>query len=260
MIDTLTPEAQELKVRNELIGKLENELAEKELDFQNLTYKLVDFDQRYTASIGRLYAELDRLKAEISQRKAEALQTPESLEDARQAAEAAKQSAFEAGGFFENTDSVQDIQVQESQDEPSAELKQMFKKAAMRLHPDRAADDADRTRKTALMAELNTAYAKRDEVAIKLLIEKAASEPDAILGDDFGAQLIRAIRKQSQLSKRMVEVDKQIEDLKEDELFTLMETVIAAEESGSSPLNELAASIKIEIVEKRVELEELAFA
>lgn len=85
---------------------------------------------------------------------------------------------------------------------------------------------------------------------VKLLIEKAASAPDAILGDDFGAQLIRAIRRQSQLSKRMVEVDKQIEDLKKDELFTLMETLIAAEESGYSLLNELAASTKIEIAKK----------
>lgn len=256
MIEIITPEAQELQSRHELLEKLENELAEKELNYQNLNFKLVNFEQRYSSSIGRLYAELDRLNATIAQCRANELQTPELYEAAKVAADTAKQSAFEAGILDEN-ESYPLNEVQEFLAEPSIELKQLYKKAAMKFHPDRTTNEAERNRRTILMSQLNNAYGKNDEATVKLLIEKAASDPDEVTGEDFGSQLVRAIRKQSQISKRIQELDVEITQLQNDELYILMQSVLDAEMNGSDPLKELATNIQIEIAETKVELENL---
>lgn len=257
MIETITPEAQELQNRHLILEKLENELAEKELDFQNLNFKLVSFEQRYKSSIGRLYAELDKVNAEIARIKAEEHQTPELYDAALEAAKIAKQSAFEAGILNGDENESLPIKIQDSLIEPSKELKQLYRKAAMKFHPDRTTNEAERNRRTVLMSQLNDAYAKNDETAVKLLIEKAITDPDEVVGDDFGAKLIRAIRKESQILKRIKEIDVEISLLQEEELFMLMQSVTEAEGNGADPLNELATNIKIEIAEMKVELENL---
>lgn len=257
MIETITPEAQELQTRHQLLEKLEAELAEKELNFQTLNFNLVSFEQRYKSTIGHLYAELDRLNAEIAQVRASEFQTPEFYEAAQAAAEVAKQSAFEAGILDGDENIAQPNEYQAPQTEPSNELKQLYRKAAMKFHPDRTTNEAERNRRTILMSELNHAYEKNDETAIKLLIEKAVSDPDEVTGEDFGSQLIRAIRKQSQISKRIKDIEDEIRLIHDEELFILMQSVMEAEVNGSDPLKELATNIKIEIAEMKVELENL---
>lgn len=127
----------------------------------------------------------------------------------------------------------------------------------MKFHPDRTTNEAERNRRTILMSQLNNAYGKNDEATVKLLIEKAASDPDEVTGEDFGSQLVRAIRKQSQISKRIQELDVEITQLQNDELYILMQSVLDAEMNGSDPLKELATNIQIEIAETKVELENL---
>lgn len=256
-METLTPEARELQNRHVILEKLEIELAEKELNFQDLHFKLINFEQRYASSIGRLYAELDRIFAEIAQYKANELQTPELYAAAQAATESAKQSAFEAGILNGDENEFIPIKIQDNLIEPSKGLKQLYRKAAMKFHPDRTTNEAERSRRTILMSQLNDAYAKNDETAVKLLIEKAVSDPDEVLGDDFGAKLIRAIRKESQMLKRIKEIDVEILLLHEEELFMLMQSVTEAEMNGADPLKELATNIKIEIAERKIELENL---
>jgi hypothetical protein len=50
--------------------------------------------------------------------------------------------------------------------EASASLREVFRKLASALHPDRAADDEDRVRRTALMQRVNQAYDKQDLLAL----------------------------------------------------------------------------------------------
>jgi hypothetical protein len=59
--------------------------------------------------------------------------------------------------------------------EASLSVREVFRKLASALHPDRASDDEDRTRRTALMQRVNQAYAKEDLLglfALQLEIEQ----------------------------------------------------------------------------------------
>ena len=109
--------------------------------------------------MGRLLVELDKLLASISQLAAAA--NPDDIDaqnEARAAQDRARQSAEEAGLI-------------EAQPEPPAEItaecKKFYRKAAMLMHPDRATSDAERARRTQMMAQVNLAYERGDQVALE---------------------------------------------------------------------------------------------
>ena len=61
----------------------------------------------------------------------------------------------------------------------SQSVREVFRKLASALHPDRASDEADRTRRTALMQRVNQAYAAQDLLglfALQLEIEQVDAE------------------------------------------------------------------------------------
>jgi hypothetical protein len=128
----------------------------------------------------------------------------------------------------------------------------------MRFHPDRATTDSERVRRTAIMSALNVAYAKNDLLAIENLLNRAGSDPEEIAGDDIGSQLIRLIRRESQIKRRFVELEAEIQTIQNDEVYALWQSVQEAEAIGADPLGELATQIEVQIAEKRVELESLS--
>ena len=140
---------------------------------------------------------------------------------------------------------------------PSKELKQAFRKAAMRFHPDRATSEAERVRRTAIMALLNVAYGKGDLAAIEKLTQEAGIDPEEITGDDVGSQLVRLIRRETQVRRRLDELESKLQALVTDEVYRFWRSVQEAEATGADPLGELAARLEVQIAEKRVELESL---
>ncbi|MGC4397990.1 hypothetical protein [Hydrogenophaga sp. T2] len=78
-------------------------------------------------------------------------------------------------------------------------LRQVFRQLASALHPDRESDPARRAHKTALMAEANTAYARRDLMALMDLQQRAAladSGPAAAPSDERLAALTLLLKQQ----------------------------------------------------------------
>ncbi len=55
---------------------------------------------------------------------------------------------------------------EKAQQESQTTLREIYRKLASTLHPDREPDTAERARKTALMSEVNTAYGRRDLLAL----------------------------------------------------------------------------------------------
>lgn len=252
-----TPEEQEIEKRKLLLLSLEQEAVEKELSYENLTIGIILFEQHYANVIGKLYAELDQLIATIEAYNARLYGTTEAYERAEDAAERARQSAYEAGISENTTYSSDTSELDLIEKSHSPELKLLYRKAAMRYHPDRASGDEDRHRRTEIMSKLNSAYDNNDEAAIKSLLMSANSDPREICGDDFGSQIIRMIRREAQLRKRMEEIDSDIQSLQEQEIYQLWQKIAEAEKVGLDPLKELTTKILVEIAEKKVELQDL---
>jgi hypothetical protein len=83
--------------------------------------------------------------------------------------------------------------------EASQSLREVFRKLAGALHPDRAADDADRTRRTALMQRVNQAYEANDLLALfalQLEIEQVDAEHLARASAERARQYNRLLAEQ----------------------------------------------------------------
>ena len=260
MTQLSTPEEQEASRRAKVVGELVDQLSERELEVASLTNDLTRFRQRYAQKIGRLYAELDKLDLLIANHLAQSEPSSQTQDAAKEALVRARQSAAEARlPPPDAPESEPPAQEELFSEPPSSELKLAFRKAAMRFHPDRATSEAERVRRTAIMARLNVAYGKGDLAAIEKLTQEAGIDPEEITGDDIGSQLVRLIRRETQVRRRLAELESRMQALSSDEVYRLWRSVHEAEAIGADPLGELAARLEVQIAEKRVELESLSF-
>lgn len=79
------------------------------------------------------------------------------------------------------------------------QLRTLFRQLASALHPDREPDEAERQRKTALMSEANTAYARKDLVTLmQIQLRAELADPAAVsrLADDRLAALTLLLKQQ----------------------------------------------------------------
>jgi hypothetical protein len=248
----LTPEEREVAQRSESLKTLVETLSERELEVTTLKNDLNHFRQRYAQRVGRLYAELDRLDALLAKRRAESDPAPDKQREANDALAQARKSAIEAGlPPPESLESELPILAEVTTKPSSDELKQLYRRAAMRFHPDRATTDKERERRTVLMAQLNVSYANGDLQAIKDMLEREGSDPEEITGDDVGSQLIRLIRREAQVRRRLAELESELRTLTADESYELWQKVLARESIGGDPMGEIAAQVEAGIAQKR---------
>ena len=245
----MLPEVQELARLEADQAELKEQVAAAELALQTVKTETAQFQHRYYQAVGRLYAELDELDARISRAHAE--QAPENiLLDAQ--AEAARgkadKSAEEAGVIETKPKPLRVI---------SPEMKEAYRRAVKLVHPDLAVAEPERQRRTKLMAVVNLAYERGDQRAIEKLLEEIAEEPEAIVGEDVGSRIVRAIRRIAQLCRRLGELQQTLDACQRTETFQLGQTVRQAEAKGEDPLGDLARQLKRQISERQNRLKVL---
>lgn len=243
----MLPEEQELIRLEGEQTELEEQVTSAELELETAKTETAQFQHRYHQTVGRLYAQLDELDALIAK-----VQAGHSPDDAAAQAHAlaaeqqAKASAEEAGLI-------------EAQPAPppviTPELKFAFRKAAKLMHPDRATNEPERLRRNALMAQVNVAYERGDQVAIEKLIKDYGRDPEAIVGEDVASRIVKAIRRIAQLRRRMSEIQEEIGAQHKTEIFQLKQTIEETEALGGDPLGDLAKQLMEELSERKIELE-----
>ena len=243
----MLPEEQELNRLEVEQAVLEDQVANAELTLETLKVETALFEQNYYQTVGRFYVELDQLVAQIARAEAGLdIDNVEAQAEAEAAERQAQQSAEEAGLTEKQPVPPREI---------TPELKQAFRQAAKLMHPDRATTDAERARRNVIMAQINVAYAKGDQAAIEKLILEFGQDPEAIIGEDIAARLVKTIRRLAQLRRRMAEAEQEIAIQKAGELYDLMVTVTEAKAMGGDPLGDLAMHIMQQISERKIELE-----
>jgi hypothetical protein len=253
----LTPEAEHLLGQERILEELTEHLTAKEAEFAETGSAFARFRAEYLRRFAPLYTELDRLEAEIARRVALEEATPAAHAKAADAATRADESqrALDDGA----PDALQ-ADDEAGQATPAPELKALYRDAAKRIHPDLATDDAEKERRTTLMAALNAAYAAGDADAIQRILDGEASRPEAITGDDIGARLMRAIRRNAQVRARFTELVELTEALRSDPLFILFEAGRADREAGNDPLAADEASLRERIASTHGRLATLVLA
>lgn len=102
-------------------------------------------------------------------------------------AQEAERTAKRAARQAKKTPNAREKAAADQQSNVLNTLRTLFRQLASALHPDRASDAGDRARKTALMSEVNAAYARKDLTALlrmQLQCEQIDASQLASLSDD----------------------------------------------------------------------------
>jgi DnaJ-class molecular chaperone len=141
---------------------------------------------------------------------------------------------------------------------PSPELKRRYREVAKAIHPDLTTDTADRARRQELMAEANAAYQKGDETRLAKVLDVYESCPEAVQGDGAGAELVRVIRKLSLMKNRLGEIEIELQNLFNSDIYLLKVQIEEAQEQGRDLLSEMAEKVRKRITDSKERMEVLA--
>jgi hypothetical protein len=235
----LKPEEQELVRKREEQSLLEAELTDRELCAANLRAELAAFERRYLHLVGLRYAELDRWKAKVAERTAEEQPYNERAQQAaRDAWAAAQETEAVAGGRHPSEPRAF---------QSSPQMKRLYREVARRIHPDLGTDSADWAKRQRLMAEANLAHERGDEVALEKILVAYESSPETVNGKGAAAELVRTIRRISQIRERMAEIEAEIQELLRSELWLLKARVDEAADRGCDLFREMIATVEDQI-------------
>jgi hypothetical protein len=242
----LKPEDRELARKLEEQAALEAELAERELRAASLRAELSAFERRYIHFVGSRYAELDECKAQMAEQLLREQPGNERVrETAREARARAGETKSAAGEkAFQEPRAFQ----------PSPKLKRLYREVAKRVHPDFTSDREDRVQRQELMAEANQAYERGDEARLARILTDYECSPESVHGEGPGAELIRVIRRLSQVRGRGAEIEAEMQDLMRSELYQLKLRVEEAERNGRDVLKEMVGQIETQIAAARQRL------
>jgi hypothetical protein len=111
--------------------------------------------------------------------------------DAQQAKREARQARREARKAQREPGATARLE-QQAQQDASVTLRTLYRQLASALHPDRASDEAERVRMTALMSAANAAYDRRDLLALlDLQLQAELADPDHL--ERLSAQRLQAV-------------------------------------------------------------------
>ena len=245
----MLPEEIELARLEAEQADLKEQVASAELALETAKAETSRFQHRYYQTVGRLYAQLDDLDAQIARMLME--QTPADVvlkTRARAAQQRAQSSAEEAGVVASQPELPIEI---------TPSLKHAYRQAVKLMHPDLATTDSERRRRTVLMALVNLAYERGDQVSIEQLIKEFGQDPEAITGEDVASRIVRTIRRIAQLRRRLAELASEMEAQENTDLFRLRKTTEDAEALGEDPLSVLAHQLAQQISERKQRLDRL---
>ncbi len=215
LIHEPSPEDRELEKKRQELLALEAQLAQRELDLATFQAELEAFEHHYLQVVGMRQQELDRIEAQIRDYVAN----------------------LEASSSFH----------------PSASLKQLYRELAKQIHPDLALDPEERSRREALMAEVNRAYAAGDAERLEALFEDWKNSPESVRGDDTTAELMRTLRKITQSQRRLLAIEAQLETLAQTDLYQLW----SQHQTAENLLKTMASQLEIQIQQAQQRLSEL---
>jgi hypothetical protein len=248
IVRKLTPEEEELLRKREELASVRGALAERELELADFRAQLKSFEGRYLRQVGVLYAELDDWEAKIAE-----------LEASLRPSATASQQAQETRKRADETHEATHGEASKARDfQPSADLRSLFREAAKRIHPDFAKDEADRERRTRLMAQVNEAYSQGDADALQQILDEFGNSPESVQGEGIGAELVRIIRQIHQAKKNIAAIEQELSKLRASEIARLNQDAQAAQQEGRDLLTELAADVRERVADARKKHETLA--
>jgi hypothetical protein len=209
-------------------------LAQAEASFAAYCRELVAFANDYGLHVGDACEELDRLTAQIEALLAQRMNQPQSRRPT---------IAVSASATRPATSSATPL---------ARSLRDLYRIAARRFHPDLASDPADREWRAAMMRRVNAAFALGDSAALQALLDQpAVTHPIPM------SRLAEIEREITQILARISDLHAAHEQMAASDIGQLHAQATA---DGGDPipfLRRLTAAVRTEILEKRALLAQL---
>jgi len=260
------------------ISKWEKRLFKKEKEASELSIQVEDikivlnlFLNEYNARVGILYVELDKLKLRIKEyqyrinfarKKGLTLEDLNTIEDEvgetfskeRQKVDDLGRETY--GSSEEHKAHLKEEEKRHLDPEFEKELKKMYRKLALKYHPDLAKDESQKKKFHLIMSKINEAYKNRDLETLNKYMQQAERE-EKIAKETPQEKLARLKEEYKIVLNIIAKLKAELNDLKSSETYLLKEKVERTKMEGKDSLEELATSIKEEIAEHEKMLEEL---
>jgi len=250
------PRAEELARRKALLLVLSEELLVRERALDVYRVELHDFETRYRRALGDRYARLDELadRLDVARRGAAADDPPE--RDPEDPAERYPGQGLPGGG--QNWDWGEREPEPEPRPVIGEDAKRLFRQLARIIHPDLAADPAERERRTNLMVAANLAYEQGDVAALERLLADWERSPEAVTGNGALVELERTVRRIAQVQARMDAIDEELAELEASAMGWLRRRTEKAAREGWDLLAHMVKELDRQILEAQVELDRRA--
>jgi len=236
---------QELAQKRVELNRLQAELINRELYLEDLQGRLRAFEVRYLQRVGVLYAELDAWNAKLCDLKADIAGTTEAKTAAAEVRKQAEESYAAAHGEAATALSSP----------PSPELTRLYRHTMKQIHPDLAADEADRALRTRLSAEADIAFHRGDAEALSQILDEYKRSPETVRGQGIPADLQRIQRQTDQIKRRLAQIESEVAESLSSDLALLMAKVENAAAVGRDLLAEMAQDVTNQIRSARSEFE-----
>ena len=233
----LSPEEEELLAKKVELDGLTDQLGRKALELQTLLAEIDSFFRIYNAAVEPKVVESKRLKALIAQAIYALHPTESTRAESRDASASAEEAARDQQG------QPQAPSTEAPTFTPSPELRNLYINLVKQAHPDLSRDEEDRLRRTEFMVRVNQAYQDGDEAALQALADEWGAGGGPVEDKSIGEQLVRVIRQIADVRRRLIDVDAEIEEVRNSDDYSLVMQAEEARANGRDLIAEHAAQM-----------------
>ena len=243
------PAADDLGALRARVAEREAALAERAAEAGRLDADLTLFAAKYRHEVGTLHEQLDRLHLDIAEAELRILSDTAPVrgvpDDGRPAGRPAPppppSDAASAPRFTSDA------------------VRKLFRDVARAIHPDLAPDDDARTRRHAIMAAANRAYALGDADQLRQILERWEQSPDRVTGLDDAAIRLRCERRLIQIDGLMEMYAKEQAEIEASPLFKLKVEIDQAAARGRDLMGDMVTRLERDIMAATNRLEAMRF-
>jgi hypothetical protein len=261
----------EISIWEVRLAEKEKKVSDLSIQIQNLKIALNLFLGEYNSKVGVLYISLDKIKLRIKEyqsrinlAKGKKL-SPDDLNNIEKEVR---------GNFFQERSKIDNLESETSDsseeydknlekekekylDRKSLEkLKKLYRKLALRFHPDRAKNVKQRKEFEKIFPEINEAYQNGDLDTLKKYMKQAERE-EQIAKEAPEEKLVRLRKDYEIILVIILKIQRELEDLKTSETYKLKKKIDQAKEKERDLIQELATTINLKISENQKILDKL---